>query len=126
MRAVGLQSVLLVERLGIAAFLSEEAHQANPSMCRFGSGESGGRRSADSVEDIGYPSLVGRFCVCLAENSGFAIGFPEWLNWAVNPGGFEWRKEVCHAGNVSVCEILDCFRNGQSGSFLWKAFKRWA
>jgi len=75
-------------------------------MCGFGSGEGGGRRSADSVEDIGYPSVVGRFCVCLAENSGFAIGFPEWLNCTINSDGFLWRKEVCHAGYVSVCEIL--------------------
>ena len=126
MRAVGLQSVLLVERLGIAAFLSEEAHQADSKVRGIGSGEGGGRRSADSVEDIGYASLVGRFCVCLAKNSVFVSGFPEWLNCTINPCGLEWRKEVCHVGYVSVCEILDSFRNGQSGSFILKGFKRWA
>ena len=81
-------------------------------MCGFGSGESGRRQSPDSVEDIGYAPLVGRFCVCLAENSGFAIGFPEWLNCTINSDGFLWRKEVCHAGYVSVCEILGSFRKG--------------
>ena len=124
MRPVGLQYVVLVERLGIAAFLSEEAYQANPSMCGFGSGESGGRQSPDSVEDIGYASLVGRFCVCLAEDSCFVSGFPEWLNCTMNPGGFEWRKEVCHAGYGSVCEIFDSFRSGQKQALLVKTFKR--
>jgi hypothetical protein len=89
-RAAGLQYVLLAEGFGIAALLSEEAHQANPSMCGFGSGESGGRQSADSVEGIGYASLVGRFCVCLAEDSRFESGFPEWLNNAMNPGSYGW------------------------------------
>ena len=110
MRPVGLQYVLLAERLGLAAFLSEEAHQANSSMCGFGSGESGGGQSPDSVEDIGYASLVGRFCVCLAENFGFGSGVSGWLNCTINPGGFEWRKEVGHAGYVSVCVNDDFFR----------------
>jgi hypothetical protein len=110
----GLQYVLLAERLGIAAFVSEETHQADSSVCRFGSGESGRRQSSDSVEDIGYASLVGRFCVCLAEDSGFGFGFPKWLNCTINFGSFEWRKGACHAGYVSVCEILDSSCDGQS------------
>jgi hypothetical protein len=97
-RPVGLQYVLLAEGSGIAAFLSEEAHQANSPMCGFGSGESGRRQSPDSVEDIGYASLVGRFCICLAEDSRSVSGFSEWLNDAMNPGGYGWRKLVCHDG----------------------------
>ena len=120
----GLQYVLLAERLGIAAFVSEEAHQADSSVCGFGSGESGGRQSPYSVEGIGYASLVGGFCVCLAKNSVFVSGFPERLNCTITSCGLEWRKEVCHVGYVSVCEILASFRKGYGQALFVKPFKR--
>jgi hypothetical protein len=60
----------------------------------------------------------------MAENSGFGFGFSEWLNCTIISGGLEWRKEVGHAGYVSVCEILDSLFDGQSQALLVKTFKR--
>jgi len=79
----------LVAGSGVAAFLSEEAHQADPPLCGFGSGQGDRGRPPDPIENIGLPPLVAGFRSCLARDWQIGVGFPEWMNYAMNFGSYE-------------------------------------
>jgi len=69
----------LVAGFGVAAVLSEEAYQADPAMCGVGGSEGDKWRTPDSVEDIGFASVVERFCVCVAQDSCLGCGKGMWV-----------------------------------------------
>jgi len=74
------QSVVLVAGSGVAAVLSEEAHQADPPLCGFGSGQGDRGGSPDPIESIGLSPLAGRFRLRLARDWPIGVGFSGRMN----------------------------------------------
>ena len=69
----------MVAGFGVAAVLSEEAYQADSTVYRIGGRKGDQWGSSDSVEDIGFASVVEGFCVCLAQDSCLGGGSRMWV-----------------------------------------------
>ena len=66
-------------------------------MCRVGGGEGNAWGASDSVEDLGFASVVERFCVCVEKDSHFGTCYRERLkNFPKDfPPGSRREKPLC-------------------------------
>jgi len=72
----------LAAGFGVAVLLSQEAYQADPAVCGFGGGESDPWGASDPVENLGFASLVERFCLCVEARGVFGNCRPSRVNAA--------------------------------------------
>lgn len=99
--SIGLQSVVVDKRPGLAALLPEETYQADTSNDRVDCVESDPRGSSDSVEDIGAASVVAGLCLGVAEDSRVARSLGSWIEgWSFSSRAVQDCEESSTEGEL--------------------------